>query len=104
MSNSTTTLCSTITTTIPYNSSITLYSSTTTYNTTIAYSSTVKNLANSTVVNGGNANADNTVVLVAGISGGVVVLIVFLVGMIIIATSLICVKSQLKRYQRIINM
>ena len=75
-----------------------MYSTTTNYSTTIAHISTVKNLANSTVDNGGSANADNTVVLVAGISGGIVVMIVFLVGMIIIVTSLICVKSQLKRY------
>ena len=92
------------TTTTLYSSTTTQYSSTTTYSTTIAHSSTVKNLVNITVDNGGSANADNTVVLVAGISGGVVVMIVFLVGVIIIVTRLICIKSQLKRYERIINM
>ena len=91
-------------TTIQYSTTTTLYSSTTTYSSIIAYNSTVKNLVNSTVDNGCIANSDNTVVLVAGISGGVVVLIVFLVGIIVIVASLICVKSQLKRYGRNINM
>ena len=81
------------TTTTLYSTTTTLYGSTTTYNSIIAYNSTVKNLANSTVDSGDIANTDNTVVLVAGISGGVIALIVFLVGMIIIVTSLICVKS-----------